>query len=312
MNRVPSYGKVMTLGSAGTQDALRGPVIVQEKVDGSQFGFGIDDTGHFVFRSKGADIHLEAIPKMFELGVHHVNRMLAKFSPKASDIYFFGEYLNKPKHNALSYERVPKGNIVLFDGLMRGAWVSRDILQEYAQFLEIDLVPELYNGELNYHEIGGLLDRESYLGKERIEGVVIKNYAQTITINGHVQPMICKVVREDFKERNSKAQREFKGFDLNSYIMSFNTEARFQKAWQHLNDAGKLEQQPKDISQLIIEVQRDLADEESENIKHELYRAYIKDIMRNATRGLPEWYKEKLIKDTYEQTPISDNVSSAT
>jgi len=39
MKAIPSYGKILTLGSAMSENALVGKVFVQEKIDGSQFGF---------------------------------------------------------------------------------------------------------------------------------------------------------------------------------------------------------------------------------------------------------------------------------
>lgn len=290
---VPSYGKILTLGSRGTESALDGEVIVQEKVDGSQFGFGLDKDGKPVFRSRGQHIHVEQVKHMFSPIVQHLYDKLTPMEGK--DIYWYGEFLSRPKHNALTYGRTPTGFLVLFDGYVDGHWMNRHELEIWADAFKIDLVPELFNGTLSYSLIPELMNRESFLGKEVIEGIVIKNYNQMVINENKIQPMFCKCVRSDFKEKNDKAQREFKGWDLNTFLMSFKTEARWLKAVQHLKEAGQLENAPKDIGALIQEIQKDLVTEEKENIQHALYRAYIKDIIRIAISGFPEWYKERLL-----------------
>ena len=56
MKHIPHYTKVLTLGSSYTENALVGDVIIQEKVDGSQFRFGINEDGELLFASKGANL----------------------------------------------------------------------------------------------------------------------------------------------------------------------------------------------------------------------------------------------------------------
>ena len=63
--RLPSYPKVWNIGHPNTQKLFKGPVVVQEKVDGSQFSFGVRE-GQLLMRSKRQDIYPPAVPKMFE------------------------------------------------------------------------------------------------------------------------------------------------------------------------------------------------------------------------------------------------------
>ena len=60
-----SYPKVFNLGHRAVRDLLSGPVVVQEKIDGSQFSFGVGEDGTLLIRSRGADIEPEAPPKLF-------------------------------------------------------------------------------------------------------------------------------------------------------------------------------------------------------------------------------------------------------
>ena len=69
------------------------------------------------------------------------------------------------------------------------------------------------------------------------------------------------------------------------------------KAFQHLRDDGLIEGEPRDIGKLIIEAQKDIVDECKEEIIDWLWKIYGKQLLRHAIKGLPEWYKEKLLTD---------------
>ncbi|HRT03154.1 MAG TPA: RNA ligase family protein [Candidatus Diapherotrites archaeon] len=298
MKKVPSYPKVLILGASYTENALTGEVILQEKVDGSQFGFGLNEDNELVFRSHNSSIQKECIPSMFKGGVEYLltieEKIKAFFSP---DTYFYCEYLRKPKHNVLKYDRFPKHHLVLFDVLIKEKWVDREELCKIAEYLDIDMIPELYRGKADIDKIKELLNIPSFLGNELIEGVVIKNY--NLFIEGSSSPLFTKYVRETFKERSKIDQKdkESNKQSIEEYIKSFHNEARWQKAYLHLLEQDKIEKQPKDIQKLINAVKKDIIAEEKENIKKDLYKMFIGKILDYAIKGLPEWYKNKLVQD---------------
>ena len=74
----------------------------------------------------------------------------------------------------------------------------------------------------------------------------------------------------------------------------------WQKAVQHLQEAGELEGSPRDIGKLILEVPTDVEKEEVEEIKAILWAWAWPKVRRGLTRGLPEWYKEELLKRQFE------------
>lgn len=293
MTEVPSYTKILTLGAQGTERVLVGPVVVQEKVDGSQFSFGVDGNGNIGCRSHHKQLVLDAPTKMFAPAVEQVLRnsqALRDFSSKCGDCWFYCEYLQKPKHNTLTYERIPKNHLVLFGALINGHWLKvRDRLMGSAYVFDIDVIPELHRGEITIDELKALLTTPSFLGGQTVEGVVIKNYNELIAIGGRIYPVFCKLVNEKFKERHQKdwKKRSSKG-RIEAYLESFRSEARWIKAVQRMREDGTLEYQPRDIGTLVRLVQADIKEEETENIKEELYKLYIGDILRTAIRGLAE------------------------
>lgn len=306
MKTIPSYGKIFAIGSSGTENALVGDVVIQEKVDGSMFGFGLNEDGNITMRSKGKTFAIpdvdEAIPlvveKMFKKAGESVFRFRELLKKCSKDTYFYAEFLQSPKHNTLKYDHPPKNNLVLFDGMMNGRWMSRQELEASAASFEIDIIPELYHGIATVDTIKSLLTTPSYLGEVILEGVVIKNYEQTILIGGHIFPLFTKYVREEFKELHTVDWKIRQPKDtLKDYVDAFASDARWQKAIIHSREKGELTNSLKDIGPLMKVVEKDIVEEEEQNIKNVLYKMFIKDILRAGTRGFPEWYKGKLLEN---------------
>lgn len=295
MKQVPGYAKVFTLGSTGTERALMGNVVVQEKVDGSQFAFGVNEDGILVMRSHHQALDLDTCPKQFKAAMDHVLSLNLRWV--VPDTYFYCEMLDKPKHNTICYDRYPTNHLVLFDSSSPMGWYGRPELGVWAIQLGIDVIPELYRGEVSVEALRNLLQFPSYLGGSTVEGVVVKNYHEMVALGGRMQPLFVKLVNEAFKERN---QKEFKAKTtrgtIEEYVASFQSEARWMKAVQHLRDQGLLVGEPRDIGLLVHEIDRDTLEEETENIKEELFKLVRGEILRKAKMGFPEFYKNKLIE----------------
>lgn len=291
---VPSYPKVIALGSYGTERCLMGAVIVEEKADGSQLGWGLDEEGQLCVRSHGQQLILDNAG-MFQPAVDYLRSINWCFTPLAN-LWFYGEYFAKPKQNTLAYSRIPRHGIMLFDCFWQGMF-RRDKMHEYAEAMDLETAPILAAGELpNFDSYAQeLLKQESFLGGQVIEGVVIKNYHETISIGGKVQPLFCKLVRPQFAERNiGEHKAEGRKATVDSIIESCRSEARWLKAIQRRREDGKLLGAAQDIGPLIRSVQEDLAAEEKETIKAQLWAAVKDDVMRKSVAGFAEWYKEQL------------------
>lgn len=290
-----NYGKIWALGSAGATGLLDGDIIIQEKVDGSQFSFGVLE-GQLFCRSKGALLELEAPEKMFIAGVNYVKSIQHLLIPNAT---YRGEYLNKPKHNVLAYDRIPKNHIVLFDiQLFGGDFFEDGHIQDIANELGLEKVPHLYEGSgksLKPEFFTALLDTVSFLGGQKIEGVVIKNRRKFSSLDGTL--LKGKVVSEDFKEIHKhdwKNENPGQKDILEILGESLRTPARWNKAIQHLKERGQLTNEPKDIGPLMKELETDLDEECKVEIMDALYKWAFPQIKRRATNGFPEYYKKLL------------------
>lgn len=225
--------------------------------------------------------------------------------PLPNDIFFFGETLQRKKHNVLTYDKVPKKHIALFGALhiSEQTWLSYEDLWEWAEYFNIDCVPLIDQGILDLKGTDLLemfkqyLNTESYLGGPNIEGIVIKNLHNDMMIGEQYVPFLTgKYVSEAFKEVHRKksygiGERKSK---LEILSESYRNEARWHKALQHLKETNNDIKKLQTIGDLIARVKQDVSEECSEEIKDALWDIFKGEILRKATHGLPEWFKELL------------------
>lgn len=297
-----SYPSIFALGHRALADLFTEPVRIQEKIDGSQFSFGVFD-GEVHCRSKGQQIILDAPENMFKRAVDAV---LAVREQLRDGWTYRAEYLEKPHHNALTYTRIPDGNLILFDiNDVEEGYLSHDDVVAEAERLGFEAVPQFFSGlwTEGHVALSALLDRESCLGGPKIEGIVVKSDS---LYGPDKKRLMGKYVSEGFKETHKKTWGESNpaGRDIiERLIQTYRTEARWQKAAQHLKEAGQLEGSPRDIGSLMKEGGADVLRECEDDIKEALMRWAWPSIQRGVTRGLPEWYKEQLLA----QQPMAED-----
>lgn len=299
---IKAFPKIFAIGTDYIRDIFNEEIEITEKIDGSQFIFGKID-GDLYTRSKGQQIFPESVDKMFDLAVEYVLKIQDKIP---DNTVFYCEYLKNPKHNTLKYNRVPKNNLILF-GVADSSemFYSYDKIKEWADILDIEVVPLIFNGKIeNAVEIFDLIKKESILGGVDMEGLVVKNYYRQFLLGGQPMPLMAgKYVSEKFKEvhRESWGKEQTARGRFQVFKDSFRTEARWEKSIQHLRDSGELENSPRDIGKLIKAVKDDIATEEKEAIKNFLYSEFSSEIYRFATGGLPEYYKQKLAERSFNE-----------
>jgi len=322
-----SYPSIYNLGHRYIKDLFTVPVDIEEKVDGSQFSFGLfdesydvgcDERGHYGFtvettrlrvRSKGVEFPIEAPPAMFKKACETVQRLHAEGMLRLGWTYR-GEVLQKPKHNALQYDRTPVGNIILFD-INPGEehYLTYQEKVDEASRLGLEVVPLLYQGRVNSaDELRVFLNEtKPRLGSEfGIEGIVIKPTNHDL-FGIDKKLMMGKFVREEFKEVHKEAwtrggeHRNFTSRDILDRLGDqYRTQQRWHKAIQHVRERGQLTDSPKDIGLLMKEVPEDILKECKEEILEALLQWAMRDLRKSWCRGLAEFYKEELLKKQFE------------
>jgi hypothetical protein len=290
-----SYPQIFALGHRYLEHLLDDPVLVEEKIDGSQFSFGRFE-GELRIKSKGKEMLVDAPEKMFQKAVDTV---------KTLDLHdgwtYRGEYLSKPKHNSLSYDRTPKNNIIIFDiNDAEESYLEYYKKKEEAQRIGLEIVPKLFYGILENNKISEWLETPSILGGQKIEGIVIKNYKQ---FGKDKKVLMGKYVSEAFKEVHKAEWKESnpgQGDIVQRIINMLKTPARWDKGIQHLRELGQLDDSPKDIGKLLNEIKADISKECTEEIKDELLKWAIGNILRGCIAGFPEYYKQQLTSKQFE------------
>jgi hypothetical protein len=296
---IGSYPTVFQIGHRAIGDLFNGEVVVEEKVDGSQISFGVVD-GELCIRSKGIQLIIGSSSGMFQKAVDTILSIQDKLTP---GWIYRGEFLGKPKHNTLAYERVPKGNIIGYD-IMTGVEEYLTPTQKHISFNELGLevVPCFYTGVITDKSmLLEYLAKNSILGGVKIEGVVVKNYnvftmEKKIALGKYVSTEFQEVHQGEWRKSNPTS----KDIEL-QIINEYKTTARWEKALQHLRDNGQLTETSRDIGSLINEVKTDVKKECESEIKDKLFKHFWPHIERGITSGVPEWYKDVLFNKDGEK-----------
>lgn len=301
--KIHSYSSPLHVGHKGLSPR-EGPrlmdseIHIQEKLDGSQFS-ALRDGDTVYFRSRKQDVYPEAAG-MFQKVVDSV---LAVKDKLTDGWVYRGEFLAKNKHNTLCYDRVPNGFLVLFDIETASTHFADQItVMAEAVRLGFDYAPVFYTGKIeDLEHLKTFLANTSVLGGP-IEGVVIKPVDMDLFGADH-KVVMAKYVREDFKEKHVSSWKKSnpgRKDVIQDIIDTYRTPQRWNKAIQHLREAGELEDTPRDIGKLFVEVPKDVDQECKEEIKQILWKAFWKDISRGITAGLAEWYHNKLVENEFE------------
>lgn len=291
-----SYPSIYALGHRAVTELLFDPVVVEEKIDGSQFSFGRFD-GELKVRSRGHVMEVDAPEKLFTRAVDAVRDL-----PLREGWTYRAEYLAKPKHNTLAYDRVPRNHLIIFDiNPAEENYLSWLEKSDEAERLGFEVVPLLHEGNVADADfIRGLLEHVSVLGGQRIEGVVIKNYRR---FGADKKALMGKYVSEAFKEIHAaswKVANPQAGDIIDLIVGTYRSPARWDKAVQHLREDGRIENSPRDIGPLMKEVWPDIVKECEGDMRNTLWGWAEDKIRRGVTRGLPEWYKQKLLDSQFE------------
>jgi RNA ligase len=295
-----SYPSIFAMGHKHLTELLLDPVTVEEKIDGSQFSFGVFDDG-LRCRSKGVQLNIFAPDKMFQRAVDVVREL-----PLHPGWTYRAEYLMRPHHNALAYNRIPSNHLIIFDiNSGHETYLSWAEKAEEAARLGLECVPLIFAGVVgDIQMFRAMLDTMSVLGGQKIEGVVVKNYQR---FGLDKKALMGKFVSEAFKEVHAHVWKQSNPTQNDILVMlgnKYNSQARWQKAVQHLRERGLIEDSPRDIGLLFKEIWPDIEKECADEIKDALYAWAVPHLRRLVTNGFPSWYKDVLLAKQFESPTI--------
>jgi len=289
---ITGYPKIYHLGHKDVAGIFDGQVVLEEKVDGSQLSFMVENN-NIVAKSHNQIFNINNPQKLF---AHACATFIGLFkSGKLLDMHTYrGESLCKPKHNVLNYDRVPNGGIIIFDIESPGGYYSPEQKKKICDSIGLECVPVLHvcDQEITMETIQKLLETTSVLGGQKIEGIVIKNY---------VNNLFAKYVSESFKEVAGNNREKNKVFSepIKEIGARYRSVPRWNKAIIHLKEDGKINGDPSDIGTIIRAVLDDVQLECIDEIKAALFSAHWKGLSCEIISGLPQWYKESLAREQF-------------
>lgn len=290
------------------------PIWLEEKIDGSQISFMVQD-GELLVKSRRVlwtpeHIELGQFDKNFKPAIDYLLSIKEAIRPGWR---YRGEYLRKPRHNAITYGRIPTNHIIIYDieTELDGEFLSPFDRHLQSAFVGLEAVPVLYSEDwlgiygpknISIDAIEWLIKQaesifklDSWLGG-MIEGVVVKT-SESCYDPGKKQ-IIGKIVREEFKELNQQAQRDYKGPSKADIIQhlgaSLANEARIAKAFFRLRDDGSLEEGMRAVPQIMKELWQDILKEEQFYIKEQLEKWAMPQLEKIIKSQVPKWLKEHL------------------
>jgi hypothetical protein len=292
-----SYPSLFNIGHPALEELFNDPVLIEEKVDGSQFSFGVFE-GQVKCRSKGTQLVVDAPEGMFLRAVESVKERAHLLKDGWT---YRGEYLQKPKHNSLAYDRHPEGHVIIFDvNTAEECYLPYEQKFEEAARIGLECVPIMHEGTVESSDaLLAFLENISVLGGQKVEGVVIKNYSR---FGPDKKALMGKYVSEAFKEVHKgewKKNNPTTGDVIQTLIKGLRTPARWNKAIQHMAEAGQLTDTLRDIGPFIKEIQADTLKECEEEVKQALFDYAKPQILRGIVHGAPEYYKEMLAKKQF-------------
>ena len=294
---LPGYASPENLWHKNANLLLGKKVIVEEKIDGSQFSFGVMQDGKLHFRSKGRQIQRDDVDGLFEPIVW---ALIAIEHHLPVGLIFRAEAVTRKRHNVLTYERVPERCCVVYDIQNEsGQWMLPGRKVDICLQLGLECVGfEVLDKLVAYDFLADRMNQPSMLGGPR-EGIVIKPY-DYLPLDPYTQmPVMAKMVRNEFREKHGVAGnpngRKGPSQIIERLTTEFATEARWQKAVQHLRDRGELKEGMHAVPDIMREIVVDLEKEEELYIRDQLWKWAWPQLKRLCGKGAPEWYKSQLI-----------------
>jgi len=135
------------------------PVTVYEKLDASQFSFEIDEEGNFSFYKQDQNTPISKIDitlsQYYNNAIKHFQNLpLEKIKIIPTNWRFCCEYFIDKNPVYISYDKMPKNGLVLINIIdnsknAKKVLDNKNLLEEWADFLEIETPPLIFQGLLS-------------------------------------------------------------------------------------------------------------------------------------------------------------------
>lgn len=302
----PSIETVDSISNRNWKDSYN--FYIEEKIDGSQLTFLLNENGTLDFYNKNTKIKPGS--NTFEKALTMLKFAFDNKNLLNNNLIYYGEAVCNLKHNVVTYDRTPKHYFILYDiyNISEKRYMSPEFKQEEAKRLGLECVPILYyNDDINCNAVEKCQALIKDIEENRLvsclggipEGVVLKHHA--FNKDGKIVATKKKMVTDKFKERHNNKQEKMV-YSADDFIkrlgLSFATHARFHKAVQHLCEKDIINKDKlvnNDIHKVTEELNNDFDKEYRDELMLLLYIELSPHIKKYAREGLGAWFRETYI-----------------
>jgi ATP-dependent RNA circularization protein (DNA/RNA ligase family) len=180
------------LSAAEVNGILQGEITVEEKVDGTNLGFSIDQHGHLQVQNRGNFLTRGSHPQFQPLWPWIDARRHDLIESLRPDLMLFGEWCFA--HHSVAYQKLPDWFLAfdIYDRSKERFW-SVDRRDRWIIDCGLSLVPRLARGRFTLDKLLTLANR-SRLGAESMEGIYLRRDG-----NDWLEAR-AKIVRPEFVE----------------------------------------------------------------------------------------------------------------
>ena len=303
MSQFKKYPKIYHLGSEENNEFFEfgeDTVVIEEKVDGGNGSFWIDDDNNIHVGSRNRDLTTEEDEKTFAKQRATLQEKLEGKELSKDYIY----YIEWMATHTIKYDTAPdvigidiRAKRSMIEGEY-GLFLARDLRTQLFDEIGIENVPLIWRGKINElkkMEVTSLIGPSKYY-KGKMEGIVMKNYCRKSRQGNH--QLYAKIVADEFKENNKAifGGVRKKNTDTEKIVTQYCTDARVKKQILKLVNEDNLPLGMELMSRLPREVANDILQENISGIfdayKWIDFAQFKKMISHNCVRVLKEYMIE--------------------
>jgi hypothetical protein len=271
------YMDIVRLGHKSTTNVLNigDEIIIQEKIDGANASFKLEDDKIKVF-SRKTELNLENNLRGF-----YNYAITIDYNKLNNDYIYFGEWSCKHK---ITYPLESTNKFYLYDiySISNEVYLPISIVKSEAQKLNLNLIPIFYEGEyISFEHLQSFIGKTE-LGGKKGEGIIVKNIKYN---DKYGNQLFVKLVSDEFAEiQKQKLPKDpyKKLIAEQKFINTYLTSARVEKILHKLVDEN------------IIDENYGL--EDMSIILKSLGLKIYEDLIKEEIDYLPENYEQKNLR----------------
>ena len=266
-------------------------LVIQEKIDGSNFTVYRADETTILFFNKGKLLNEEKQ----KMSVFYNTCQALKTRPDLFRIgyIYHGEAVRSSRPNHIMYKRIPKFYVIFYEILIPVPYSKFRFAtpEEMTEILEETCLEQthIYFDSVRVDDTSMGRLAKLFLDINTLHSC-LGNYAEGFVVklfSGEEKCKRIKYVSDHMKERKVIPGITASDYDIEAIGDLFNVHARFRKAAQHLEERGeKITRE-----NIVDELDKDLLKEREAELKQILFNKYWHEIKRAARKDLSNFLK---------------------